>query len=172
MHSVQTQTPPAYKVGPRNSNCLAAQDRIINQALNILRQRLECKSDLEVSSPQTIGRYLAIRDGARKEQNREVFTVAYLDSQHRLIETVDEFVGTLAQTSVYPREIARSALRLNAAAVILSHNHPSGVLEPSTADINLTGQIKSSLNLIDVRVLDHIITGHGNWVSMADRGDM
>jgi DNA repair protein RadC len=102
----------------------------------------------------------------------EVFAVLFLDNQHRLIKLETMFRGTLSQTAVYPREVARRALELNAAAVILSHNHPSGTAEPSRADEHLTQQLKSALALIDVRVLDHLIVAGGGVLSFAERGLM
>jgi DNA repair protein RadC len=100
----------------------------------------------------------------------EVFAVLYLDAQHRLIEMKELFRGTLAQTSVYPREVVRQALLTNAGAAILVHNHPSGVAEPSRADEALTMSLKSALQLVDVRVLDHLVVGTGCVVSFAERG--
>ena len=100
---------------------------------------------------------------------REEFTVVYLDAQHRLIEAKTEFVGTLTQTSVYPREIVKRAVLLNAAAVILAHNHPSGNNAPSRTDEMLTDTLKSTLALIECRVLDHLIVGH-SVLSFAERG--
>jgi DNA repair protein RadC len=105
---------------------------------------------------------------ARREQ--EVFGVLFLDSQHRLIEWRELFHGTLTQTSVYPREVLKAAMALNAGAVILAHNHPSGVAEPSRADEFLTQSLKNTLQLVDVRVLDHLVVGAGQVVSFAERG--
>jgi DNA repair protein RadC len=102
--------------------------------------------------------------------NHEVFAVLFLDTQHRLIEWQDMFRGTLSQASVYPREVARLALQLHAAAVILVHNHPSGVAEPSLADEKLTHTLRDALALLDVRVLDHLVVGRGCVCSMAERG--
>ena len=99
-----------------------------------------------------------------------MFVALFLDSQHRLIAAEELFRGTLAQTSVYPREIVKSALALNAAAVIFAHNHPSGVAEPSRADELLTQSLKSALALIDVRTLDHFVVAGGEVVSFAERG--
>lgn len=90
---------------------------------------------------------------------REVFEVAFLDNQHKLIESVQMFKGTIDSAAVYPREIAKKALLLNAAAVILAHNHPSGIATPSAADRAITKRIKDSLGLLDIRVLDHLIIG-------------
>jgi DNA repair protein RadC len=98
---------------------------------------------------------------------REVMSVAYLDNQHRVIEIKDEALGTVSRASVYPREIAKSALLLNASAVILSHNHPSGSLVPSQADRTLTTAIKDCLFMFDIQVLDHIIVTHEGSFSFA-----
>ena len=100
----------------------------------------------------------------------EVFAVLFLDTQHRLICLDEMFRGTLTQTSVYPREVVRRALDLHAAAVVLAHNHPSGVTEPSQADESLTAALKAALALIDVRVLDHLVVGRHDVVSFAERG--
>lgn len=101
---------------------------------------------------------------------QEVFAVLFLDSQHQLLAFRKLFFGTINAAAVYPREIVKQALADNAAAVILVHNHPSGVAEPSQADINITNQIQQALSLIDIRVLDHFIVGHANSVSFAQRG--
>lgn len=101
----------------------------------------------------------------------EVFFAIWLDSQNRLIASEELFRGTLAQTSVYPREVVKRALLHNAAAVILAHNHPSGLAEPSHADELLTGELKKALALVDVRVLDHfIVAGQSQPLSFAERG--
>lgn len=102
----------------------------------------------------------------------EVFAVLFLDSQHRLIAYEELFRGSLAQTSVYPREVVKRALAWNAAAVVFTHNHPSGVAEPSRADEHLTHTLRSSLALVDVRVLDHLVVGRDTVVSMAQRGGL
>jgi len=100
----------------------------------------------------------------------EVFYVLFLDAQHRLIAAEEMFRGTLTQTSVYPREVVKQALRRNSAAVILAHNHPSGIAEPSRADELLTQALKSALDLVDIKVLDHlVIAGNVAW-SFAERG--
>lgn len=118
-------------------------------------------------APQKVKDYLALHLAGR---GQEVFVVLFLDGQHRLLKSEDMFHGTLTQTSVYPREIARRALQLNAAAVVLAHNHPSGVAEPSRADEHLTQAVRSALQLLDVRVLDHLVVGQGLVVSFAERG--
>ncbi len=100
----------------------------------------------------------------------EVFACLFLDNRHRVIVYEELFRGTIDGASVHPREVARRALQTNAAAVILAHNHPSGVAEPSTADIRITQRLREALALIDVRVLDHLIIGDGQASSFAERG--
>ena len=124
--------------------------------------------DREVfASPEAVKHYLQLQLGHRPH---EIFAVLFLDSQNRLIAMEEMFRGTLSQTSVYPREVALRALHHHAAGVILSHNHPSGSLQPSPADHALTSALKSALGLLDVRVLDHIIVGQGGSYSMAEAG--
>ena len=118
-------------------------------------------------APAKVKEYLALQLGSREH---EVFAVLFLDAQTRLVRLEEMFRGTLTQTSVYPREVVKRALELGAAAVILAHNHPSGAAEPSRADEYLTQTLKSALALIDVRVLDHLVVGHGQIVSFAERG--
>ena len=96
----------------------------------------------------------------------------FLDTRHRMICFEKLFYGTIDGASVHPREVVKAALRVNAAAVIFSHNHPSGVAEPSQADIAITGRLKSAQALIDVRVLDHIIVSQNECVSLAQRGHL
>ena len=116
----------------------------------------------------------AVRDFLRLQLSglaHEVFFALWLDAQNRLIAAEELFRGTLTQTSVYPREVVKRALVHNAAAVVLAHNHPSGVCEPSAADQALTRELKQALALIDVRVLDHfIVAGQGHPLSFAERG--
>jgi DNA repair protein RadC len=100
----------------------------------------------------------------------EVFVSVWLDSQHRALAVEDLFRGTLAQTSVYPREVVKKALQRNAAAAIFAHNHPSGVAEPSRADELLTQSLKQALSLVDVRVLDHFIIAGSATISFSERG--
>lgn len=119
--------------------------------------------------PQAVKDYLKLR---LAELPHEVFAVLFLDAQHRLIACEEMFRGTLAQTSVHPREVVRRTLELNAAAVILAHNHPSGVGEPSRADELLTSTLRSALGLVDVRVLDHIVVARESVVSFSERGLM
>jgi DNA repair protein RadC len=138
---------------------------VMEMARRALTQQLQ---DAPVfDSPGRVKDYLALELGGRTQ---EVFAVLFLDGQHRLLRLENLFHGTLTQTSVYPREVVRRALALNAGAVVLAHNHPSGVAEPSRADEYLTQALKAALQLVDVRVLDHIIVGQGHVVSLAERG--
>lgn len=139
---------------------------VIDAALAILGRYLGEPGAL-FDSPKAVREYMQLHLGAEKT---EVFAVLYLDSQHRAIAFETPFNGTLTQTSVYPREIARAAIKHHAAAVILAHNHPSGAPHPSRADEVLTQTLKDALALLDVRVLDHfIVTGRG-VASMAEMG--
>lgn len=101
---------------------------------------------------------------------REVFAALYLDNQHALIAYEPLFYGTIDGAAVYPREIARRALELHAAAIIVAHNHPSGVAEPSDADVRITGRIRQALGLLDIRLLDHCIVAGSEVVSLAEQG--
>jgi len=105
-----------------------------------------------------------------RDRPYEVFCCLFLDNRHRVLAFEELFRGTLSGTAVYPREIVRQALKLNAAAVILVHNHPSGVAEPSRADELLTQRLKEALALVDVRVLDHLVVGDGEITSFSERG--
>ena len=118
-------------------------------------------------SPQAVKDYLQLQLASKPH---EVFAVLFLDTQHRLLAFEELFRGTLNQASVYPREVVKRALALNAAAAILAHNHPSGVAEPSRADEALTQALKAALALVDVRVLDHFVVARGSVVSFAERG--
>lgn len=102
----------------------------------------------------------------------EVFAGLFLDNRHRVIRYQELFRGTIDGAAVYPREVVRQALEFNAAAVIFAHNHPSGVAEPSQSDVSLTRRLKDALGLVDIRVLDHMVIGHGEVVSLAERGLM
>jgi DNA repair protein RadC len=118
-------------------------------------------------APQRVKDYLRMQ---LAHLHHEVFAVMFLDAQHHLLQLEEMFRGTLTQTSVYPREVVKRALELRAGAVILAHNHPSGVAEPSRADEFLTQSLKSALQLVDVRVLDHLVVGQADVVSFAERG--
>ena len=137
----------------------------MQQALTLLE--CEVREADALVSPEAVRDYLRLLLADRPP---EVFAVVFLDAQHRVIEVVEMFRGTLTQTSVYPREVVIEALARNAAAVILTHNHPSGHAEPSRADELLTQSLKSVLALVDVRVLDHFIVTRSTVVSFAEQG--
>ncbi len=120
-----------------------------------------------LTSPADTRRYLQYR---LDRATREIFACVFLDTKHRVTAYEELFQGTIDGASVHPREVVRCALKHNAAAVILAHNHPSGVAEPSNADRQITERLREALALIDVRVLDHIIVGKGETCSFADRG--
>jgi DNA repair protein RadC len=120
-----------------------------------------------LTSPELTRQYLASH---LRGLQHEVFACLFLDNKHRVIRFEEMFRGTLGGASVYPREVVKAALQYNAAAVIFAHNHPSGVAEPSRDDERITQRLKQALNMIDVRVLDHVIIGDGCEVSFAERG--
>ena len=120
-----------------------------------------------MDSPQATANYLMTRLATREH---ETFTLIYLDNRHRLIACDDLFRGTIDGASVHPREVVKEALRHNAAAVILAHNHPSGVAEPSQADELITRRLREALALVDIRVLDHVIIAGADSTSFAQRG--
>lgn len=149
--------------GPAKYAQLAA---VIELARRALRE--DVRRTTVLNSPHRVRDYLSLSLAHAKH---EIFAALFLDAQNRLIEHRDLFHGTLTQTSVFPREVVKEALRLNAAAVILAHNHPSGVAEPSRADELLTRTLRDALALVDVKVLDHIIVaGPGRTLSFAERG--
>lgn len=142
-------------------------DAIISRALKILEYRAKYADNVSISSPEGARDLCRLKLGGLPH---EVFAVLWLDAQNRLIAFEELFRGTLTQTSVYPREIVKGALARNAAAVILAHNHPSGVPEPSRADEHLTRILKEALALVDVRVLDHLVVASTGVTSLAERG--
>ena len=162
LHATPAELERAGGTGPAQRAELAAVREIARRAL---AQQLREAPVFDF--PQKVKDFVALHLGALAH---EVFGVLFLDSQHRLIEMQELFRGTLAQTSVYPREVVKRALALNAAAVVLAHNHPSGVAEPSRADEALTHALRSALALVDVRVLDHFVVAPGTVVSFAERG--
>jgi DNA repair protein RadC len=138
---------------------------VLELARRALAQQLK---EREVfSSPGAVKQYLQLH---LAEKGHEVFAVLFLDAQNRLIAMEELFRGTLTQTSVYPREVVMRALHHHAASVVLSHNHPSGTVQPSRADEALTQTLKAALALVDVRVLDHVIVARGDSLSMAEKG--
>lgn len=145
----------------QHQKCAVARE-LVQRWLNEELQR-ECV----LNSPVAVRDCLRIHFAGREYES---FVVLYLDSQHRLINIEEMFRGTLTQTSVYPREIVKAALRLNAAALIFAHNHPSGLTDPSKSDEQLTTALKQALALVDVRVLDHFIVAGSGCLSFAERG--
>ena len=134
-------------------------------ARRALKEEISLRNAL--SSPRAVRDYLRLALAGREQ---EVFVVMLLDAQHRVISSEELFRGTLTQTSVYPREVVKCALKHNAAAVIFAHNHPSGVAEPSHADEILTRSLKAALALVDIQVLDHFIVAGSRTMSFAERG--
>ena len=151
-------------LGPAKRAELAAVLELARRAL-----AAQLKAQPLLNSPEAVRHYLQLSLG---HNPHEVFAVLFVDAQHRLIAMEELFRGTLTQTSVYPREVAVRALHLNAASVLLAHNHPSGDATPSAADTQLTRQLKSALALIDVQVLDHFVVTRTAVASMAEQGLM
>ena len=139
----------------------------VDQILEAARQAIELKMQrgAEFTSPALVKEYLRAKLAGFEH---EVFAVLFLDTHHCLIEYAEMFRGTIDSASVYPREVVKQALRLNAAAVIISHNHPSGNPEPSAADKALTAQLRQALALVEVRTLDHIIVAGSSTTSFAE----
>jgi len=159
--SLQPLFAPTSEGTRQNEVCAAARELVKRWLDEELRR--ECV----LASPQSVRDYLRLHFAA---QEHESFVVLFMDAQNRLITAKELFRGTLTQTSVYPREIVKEALRQNAGAVIFSHNHPSGVAEPSRADEMLTISLKQALALVDVKVLDHFIVAGATTLSFAERG--
>jgi len=151
-------------LGPAKRSEIVA---VLELARRAMHQRLQERTVFD--TPDAVKNYLQLQLSARKH---EVFAVLFLDVQNRLLALEEMFQGTLTQTSVYPREVVLRALHHQASSVVLSHNHPSGTVQPSRADEMLTQTLKTTLALIDVRVLDHIIVAPGEALSMAERGLM
>ena len=171
LHMTRSEDPIAYVVkaelaATQKAN-RATEDETIARALDILAYRLG-KPGACIDSPEATRKYLAIELADAKMEH---FCCLFLDNRHRVIKFTRMFTGTIDGCSVHPREVARACLELNAAAVVLAHNHPSGVAEPSRADINLTKRLVDALALLDIRVLDHIIIGGASdYTSFAERG--
>lgn len=151
-----------------------SQDRLPEKfivARELVRRWLneELRRDCVLNAPDAVRDCLRMHFAGREHES---FVAMFLDTQNRLIATHELFRGTLTQTSVYPREVVKVALRENAAAVIFSHNHPSGIAEPSQSDQHLTAALKNALSMVDVRVLDHFIVAGTSIVSFAERGHL
>ena len=141
------------------------QEQTIKRALKILEAQTRHTDSL--TSPSAVRNYLRLLLAHREH---EVFVCVFLDAQNRVIAAEELFRGTLTSTSVYPREVLKQALKHNAAAVILAHNHPSGVAEPSIQDQALTRTLTEALALVDIKILDHFICGGASSMSFAERG--
>lgn len=141
-------------------------DEILDMARAILEKRMR-KPGRQFSSPTIARDYFCHRIGS---SDREVFSVLFLDTKHRMIACEDLFFGTIDGAEVHPREVVKRALNHNAAAVIVSHNHPSGNLDPSPADITVTRRLREALSLVNVRLLDHIIVGGGRSNALSSTG--
>lgn len=139
--------------------------KVLKSAEKIIQSKI--KNIDAFNNPTLVKRFC---ENKLAHEEREVFCVLFLDNQNRLIKDENIFYGTIDSASIYPREILKMALNLNAKSVILSHNHPSGIAEPSQADRRITVRIQDALNFIDMRVLDHIIVGHGDVISFAEKG--
>jgi DNA repair protein RadC len=148
--------------GPARSPTFAAATELVRRSL-----AEQARARDALASPQAVRDYLRLTLGARP---CEVFVGLFLDSQNRVLAFEELFRGTLAQTSVYPREVVKAALAHNAAAMIFAHNHPSGVAEPSRADELLTQALRQALALVDIRTLDHFVVAGGQLTSFAERG--
>ena len=146
----------------------AEEQSAIYNALSIIQSKFTAEP-ISVSSPTEVKQFLTL---AYAGEEREVFSVLWLNSQTQLIECERLSLGTINQASVYPREVVKSAMRRNAAACVFAHNHPSGACYPSTADLQLTRFLRDALNLVDVRVLDHVIVANASTYSFAEHGDM
>lgn len=142
-------------------------EAVIDTALKLLAQRISRGSLL--SSPSAVKNYLRLRFA---DLQYEVFSLLYVDKRNRLIACEELFRGTIDGATVHPREVVKSALRHNAAGVLIAHNHPSGVAEPSQADELITRRLKTALDYVDIRVIDHLVVSAGEAVSMAERGTL
>ena len=167
---------PAHAALPSHADALRALEAmptswVVSYAIDRVQADLPTAGPM-MGGPAAVRDYLVLKNASHADQHIERFSVLFLDSQHRVLALEAIFTGTLTQTSVYPREVVRAAIRLNAAAVVLTHNHPSGSPTPSQADGILTRTLKSTLDLIDVRVLDHIIVAGTQSASMAELGLM
>jgi DNA repair protein RadC len=143
-------------------------EAIIDMACQLVDDKLAIRK-VRITSPADSGRYFKARMG---DLDHEVFAVLFLDNQHNVLGFEVLFRGTIDGASVYPREVVKEALRYNAAAVVLGHNHPSGNSEPSSADLHLTKRLKDALAMVDIRTLDHLIVGRGIPYSLAENSQM
>lgn len=170
-YQIQSELPLRYfvkvkPVGQRIQNIELSDDEIVELARNILRTKNLRQSDSLTQPSMAKEKMAEWLLGCEREE----FVVMLLDSQHRCLHIESLFQGTINAAPVYPREVMKLIFKYNAAAVILAHNHPSGVAEPSQADQRITERLKKALNLIDVALLDHFVIGNNESVSFAERG--
>lgn len=159
-----SESPLMVRDGGRRRYRPATAEQILTAARQVIDQKMQRGTSLE--SPADVRTYLRVKLAG---YDYEVFSLLTLDNRHRLIEYIELFRGTIDGAAVHPREVVRETLRVNAAAVIFAHNHPSGNPEPSQADELITSRLKDALALIDVRTLDHIIVGGDKTTSFAER---
>lgn len=145
---------------------MVAEDAAIYDALKILEKRVR-KANTYVTDPQSVRTLLQLR---LMPQDHEVFTVVFLDARHGVIAVEDLFHGSLTGAAVYVGQVVRRALLVNCAAVVVAHNHPSGIAEPSAADRELTERLRQAMALVEIRLLDHVVIGAESQVSFAERG--
>lgn len=141
-----------------------SEDEVLSTASEILKQRL--LKTVRLDSPDETLRFLETR---YSHYEHEIFGVIWLTNRHQIIETEEMFRGTIDGANVYPREVAKRGLALNAAAIVIFHNHPSGCSEPSSADRSLTRRLCDALALVDIRLIDHIVIGRGETTSFRKR---
>lgn len=164
---VQNESAPQYiNQNPMPATLSAADDRAINHAIAICQSRL-IKYGHSFTSPDATRNYCLLK---MSKLEAEQFDVLFLNNQNQLISCETMFKGTIDGASVYPREVVKRALMLNAAAVIFAHNHPSGICTPSAADIAITRKLKDAMSLMDIRTLDHLIVGGTETYSFAESG--
>lgn len=161
---VQPKSPLNNVVSLPERGLTAQEQEIIDHGISILSSKF-AKGE-GITSPEHVGSLFQLR---LSHKEHEVFAVAFLDNKHRMIALEEMFSGTVDAAKVYPREVVKRVLQLNAAAVIFGHNHPSGDPTPSQSDRAITRRLKDALGLVDVRVLDHFVVGE-SWVSMESRG--
>ena len=142
------------------------EEQIIQQALEILTSRLKEKTD-PFCSAQIVKSFLRLQ---LEQKEREHFSVMFLDTQNRLIDYQVLFMGTIDSATISPREIVKMALQLNARSLIVAHNHPSGIATPSQQDINITKTLVGALELVDIKLLDHMVIGHNDIISLKEQG--
>lgn len=166
LYQVMTADSEAFK---RIKGVGTAKYAQLNAIAELGRRFFTCgeKQQLMVQSSDDMVNYLYSKLAHRE---REIFLAIFFDNQHRIIQTTEMFSGTIASVEVHPREIIREALKCNAAALVLAHNHPSGISEPSRADRDVTQQIIAACQLMNIRVLDHIVIGRGEYASFAEKG--